>query len=134
MNENSRDAARSLKKLLIEFSPLIEEHTSRVCLECTEVCCRQRHGAFTDADRAYVDALEEEVPRHDPSWPPDDLCQFLGRTGCLKPRWQRAWRCTWFFCDPLLQAMSQGPQKQVRALTKAQEQIMALYEQLRQER
>lgn len=133
MSGPSRDAAGSLKKLLIELSPFIEAYTSRVCPACTEVCCKQRHGAFTEADRAYFGALGEEVPHHDPSWPPDELCQFLGGTGCAKPRWQRAWRCTWFFCEPLLQAMSEGPMKQSRALTAAIERIMALYEKVSRE-
>ncbi|MDH4163830.1 MAG: hypothetical protein OEW15_14260 [Nitrospirota bacterium] len=131
MSKNAPAIAQELKRLLIECSPLIEEYTSRVCPDCAEVCCKQRHGAFTEADRAYLAVLGEEVPSHDPSWPLDNACQFLGRTGCTKPRWQRAWRCTWFFCGPLLLELSTGPQKQARALTAALEQIMACYDQLK---
>ncbi|MBS1242523.1 MAG: hypothetical protein H6R44_278 [Nitrospirae bacterium] len=114
---SSAEAARRLKQLLIENSPLIEEYTRQICPSCTEVCCKQRHGLFTEDDRAYLAALGEEVPPHDPSRPVDGSCQFLGASGCEKPRWQRAWKCTWYFCEPLLQALAEGPQKKARALS-----------------
>lgn len=134
MSRSAGDAARELKQLLIGISPLIEGYTSRICPGCAEVCCRQRHGAFTAVDRAYISALGEQAPFPDPSRDPDGPCQFLEEQGCAKPRWQRAWRCTWFFCDPLLEALDQGPQRDARGLTAAIERIMRLYEQLEEER
>ncbi len=126
MNDPATRTAQELRQLLIEVSPLIEEHTARVCPACEEVCCRQRHGLFTPADRAYLDALGEPVPAHAADRPLDGPCQFLGPTGCAKPRWQRAWRCTWFFCSPLLQALEEGPQRKARALSAALERIARL--------
>ena len=64
------EKAMRLKQLLIESSPLIEGYTRQVCPSCTDVCCKQRHGLFTEEDRAYVVALGERVPAHDPSRPP----------------------------------------------------------------
>lgn len=129
MTGNSRrQAAERLKQLLTELSPLIESHTAVVCPSCTEVCCRQRHGMFTPRDRAYFDALGTEPPLHDPALPPDGPCQFLGAGGCSKPRWQRAWRCTWFFCEPLLKALGTGPARPARGLSAALEEMMRLYD------
>ncbi len=122
-NPRSREAARRLKQLLIETSPLIEEYTRQVCPSCADVCCRQRHGLFTSGDRAYLSALGDAIPPHDPSRPPDGPCQFLTGSGCAKPRWQRAWKCTWYFCKPLLRALDEGPQKQARRLSAALEEM-----------
>ena len=124
------DLARELKQLLIRTSPLIERCTSAVCPSCVETCCRQRHGMFTDRDLAYLEALDEAVPRHDPARSPDGPCQFLGPAGCSKPRWQRAWKCTWFFCGPLLQALDGGPQREARALSAALAEMVRLYDAL----
>jgi hypothetical protein len=126
-----RTTAQRLKTLLIESAPLIESCTLQICPAFVDVCCRQRHGMFTAADQAYLDALGEPVPAHDPTRAPDGPCQFLGPTGCAKPRWQRAWKCTWYFCDPLLQAIAAGPQKQARDLSRMQNEIMRLYDQLK---
>lgn len=130
MNRNAFATAQAIRRLLTECSPLIEEYTAAVCPSCTEVCCKQRHGAFTEKDRAYLNALETDVPRHDPAWPPDRLCQFLGPGGCVKPRWQRAWKCTWYYCDPLLEALRSGPARKARRLSALQRNILGLYDKL----
>lgn len=122
--------ARELQQLLIRTSPLIERRTAAICPACTGSCCRQRHGMFTDRDRAYLEALGAPGPRHDPALPPDGPCQFLGPAGCAKPRWQRAWKCTWFFCRPLLQALDDGPQREARALSAALAEMVRLYDAL----
>jgi hypothetical protein len=123
----STAAARKLQQLLIDSSPMIEEYTRQICPSCTEVCCKQRHGLFTEADLAYLTALGEETPPHDPSRPLDGSCQFLGASGCAKPRWQRAWKCTWYFCEPLLQAIAEGPQRKARALSASLGEMGRLY-------
>jgi hypothetical protein len=123
-----RNTARELKELLIRTSPLIERYTAAVCPSCTEICCRQRHGTFTDRDRAYLEALGEPVPQHDAARPPVGPCQFLGPGGCAKPRWQRAWKCTWFFCGPLLQALNDGPRREERILSADLAEMVRLYD------
>ena len=129
----SRRAALRLQQLLSETSPLIESYTSAVCPWCTDVCCRQRHGLLTRCDRAYLAALGADVPRHDPLLPLDGPCQFLGPGGCATPRWQRAWKCTWFFCEPLLRALEEGPAKQARALSATLEEMARLYDAMKED-
>lgn len=124
------EKARQLKALLVESSALIEEYSRSVCPLCTDVCCRQKHGLFTPVDRAYLAALGEQVPVHDPLHAPDGPCQFLGPQGCSKERWQRAWKCTWYFCEPLLQALNEGPPKKSRRLSALLERIGKLYDAL----
>ncbi len=126
-NDLSAETSRRLKQLLVECSPLIEEYTRQVCPSCIDVCCKQRHGLFTDADRSYLTALDELVPPHDPSRPLDGPCQFLTGSGCAKPRWQRAWKCTWYFCEPLLLALAEGPQRKARRLSAVLDEMGRLY-------
>ncbi len=126
MQNSKTAAAQELKELLVRFSPLIEEYTKKVCPVCTDVCCKQKHGMLQERDGVYLAALGVETSVHDPTLPLDGPCQFLGPAGCVKPRWQRAWKCTWYFCEALIEAMDEGPQREARELTRMMERMMEL--------
>jgi hypothetical protein len=123
--------AEKLKQLLIESSPLIEEYTAAVCPDCAEVCCRQKHGMYQEGDIRYVQALGEDVPCRDATRPPDGPCEAMGPYGCGQPRWMRPFKCTWFFCEPLLAALNSSPPKKVRRLSTALQEMSDLYGELR---
>lgn len=129
MNVN-QSPARELKRLLIEHSHLIEEYTAVACPDCIDVCCRQKHCLFREKDIVYLTALGEEVPVRDETTPPDGPCQFMDPTGCSLPRWRRPFRCTWFFCEPLLNALRDAPVKRSRELSKALQEMADLYGEL----
>lgn len=129
MTEETRSHAEQLQEFLIRSSPLIEEYTSMVCPECHDVCCRQKHGAFREADRIYLSALGIEIPPSDPARTPEGPCQFMEPRGCVRPRWLRPFKCTWYFCEPLLTALNEGPQRKARQLSAAlQEMVDCIYQ------
>ncbi|HAR45795.1 MAG: hypothetical protein A2X56_10020 [Nitrospirae bacterium GWC2_57_13] len=122
--------AEKLKRLLIEHSHLIEEYTAVACPDCTDVCCRQKHCLFREKDIVYLTALGKEVPVRNETLPPDGPCQFMGRAGCSLPRWRRPFRCTWYFCEPLLSALHDAPARRSRELSKALQKMADLYGEL----
>jgi hypothetical protein len=117
-------AAKKLKKLLIDIAPLIEEYTAAVCPDCQDICCKQKRSLPDANDVRYIKALGASQPERDLSQDPDGPCQFMGQAGCAIPRWLRPWRCTWYFCDPLIKAMNAGPQKKVRLLSALIQEII----------
>ena len=121
-------AAKRLQQLLIESSPLIEEYTRDLCPGCTDVCCRQKHGRYRERDLAYLHAIDETAPVFDYARPSESTCEFLGERGCIHPRWLRPFKCTWYFCDPLLRAMDERPGRQTRKLTAVMEEMIRLYD------
>ena len=123
--------AEKLKRLLIEHSHLIEEYTAVACPDCTDVCCRQKHCLFREKDIVYLTALGIGIPPRDGTRPPEGPCEFLGNEGCARPRWLRPFKCTWYFCDPLLRAMNDGPQKKARALSTLLQEMIGLYDELK---
>jgi hypothetical protein len=123
MNQDEFNAV-NLKQLLIELSPLIEELTADVCPECTDVCCKQKRCILDPVDVRYLNALRMPPPDFNTSRPPEGPCQFMGQSGCVTPRWFRPWRCTWYFCDPLLSAMNRGPQKTARKIADLIQQVV----------
>ena len=128
---NDRAAiAEKLKKLLIEASPLIEEYTAAVCPACTDVCCRQKHGLYQKSDIAYLQALGVKAPPRDQGRPPEGSCEFMGPRGCEQPRWLRPFKCTWYFCEPLLNALNDGPSRKARRLSALLRDMADLYREL----
>jgi hypothetical protein len=118
--------ARRLKELLIELSPLIEEYTSAACPGCRDVCCKQKRSFPEAVDIRYFSLLGQPLPLPDPALDPEGPCQFMGEAGCNTARWLRPWRCTWYFCLPLLDAMGKGPQKKARNISRLIQEIVAI--------
>jgi hypothetical protein len=101
----SHEIAEAMREAYDAVSPFIELHTSRVCPLCQRVCCIDRHGTHEPEDLAVIEALSESPPQEKPLEPDTRPCRQLGPTGCSLKRWQRPYRCTWYFCDALLEEM-----------------------------
>ena len=71
-----------------------------------------------------ADIVPAEPPKEDDTEP----CRHLGPRGCGLPRWQRPYRCTWYFCDALLQRMPSCDPRGYRAFV---DRLKALGELLR---
>jgi len=103
----SRSLAEEMREAYDSVSPFIEHHTSRVCPDCLSVCCIDRHGTHEREDLALIEALGEVPPPERPLEQDTSPCRQLGEMGCGLMRWQRPYRCTWYFCSALLEAMDQ---------------------------
>ena len=95
--------ARLMTGSFEKLGPYIERYTSVVCPRCTKVCCANRHGTPEEEDFTFYRALGVEA--RPAEGPPGAVCSLLGSTGCVLPRWRRPFRCTWYFCPPLLEEM-----------------------------
>jgi hypothetical protein len=130
MTKNDRTAAHKLKALLIDSSALIEEHTAGVCPSCSDVCCKQKHGMYRESDILYLQALGEAVPARDPERPLEGPCELMGPLGCTQPRWLRPFKCTWYFCEPLLKALDDDEPRRSRRLSAMLQEMADLYQEL----
>ncbi len=130
MTETYDAIARRFRQILIDTSPLIEEYTPALCPACTDVCCRQKHGLYREKDRLYLRSLGETVPERDPAKPLEGPCEAMGSHGCTLERWKRPFKCTWYFCEPLLAAMHSSPPKKMRHLCALLQELSDLYAEL----
>ena len=104
-----------------EVSPFIELHTSRVCPTCQKVCCIDRHGTHEKEDIAFIEGLGETPPPEQPLSEDTLPCRQLNERGCKLRRWERPYRCTWYFCQALLDTMPDDNRKEYRKfITKLQ--------------
>lgn len=124
------ETAKRLQQLLMESADLIEAYTREACPACTDVCCRQKHGIYRDRDIRYLEAIGAFVPEFDPTRDPEAPCEFLGEGGCINPRWLRPFKCTWYFCEPLILAMDERSGRQTRQLTAVMDEMIRLYDRL----
>ncbi len=121
--------ALQIKTKIEELSPLIEFFTSEVCPTCQDVCCRHKHSLYDEEDSLFLKALGIE-PINNNNRDPEGPCEFLKETGCIRKRWERPFRCTWYFCDALLQHMPEASGRRYRAMVKALNELIELRKQL----
>lgn len=121
-------AASLMIGLFDEISPFIEKHTGQVCPHCAKVCCANKHGLPEDEDLLFFRAAGL-APRPSRGLP-DEVCSLLAPKGCLLPRARRPFRCTWYFCGPLLEAMRAGNARDYRRFVDALGRLVSLREQL----
>ncbi len=110
-----RELADELKDAFDAVSPFIEKHTSIVCPECNQVCCIDKHGRCDMNDLVFLSALDAKIPDNLPDREESEPCRFLTDTGCSLERWRRPFRCTFFFCNPLLKSLENDNAKLYRA-------------------
>lgn len=122
-------AARELKEAFEAVDPYIQKLTEAVCPFCASVCCIDRHGRPLEDDMAVISTLEQFAPEVSPDGlspaskvRKDDAersrdeapCRFLSSAGCILRRWQRPFRCTFYFCGPLIERMNGGSPREYR--------------------
>jgi len=97
-----RNAAFEAKEIIETLSSHIESYTAAVCPGCTRVCCINKHSRYDRSDIIFMAALGNDIPDDRSGIEESAPCRFLGNKGCVMARSQRPYRCTWFFCTPLL--------------------------------
>ncbi len=108
------EKAQAMKQCYDDFDPFIQHYTSKVCPYCGTVCCANKFGFPEFADIVSFLSLDLSIPEYDLDVDEEAICQFIGEKGCILPRIQRPYRCTWYFCDPLMLQIDIGPAKQYR--------------------
>jgi len=98
--------------------PEMERLSAVVCVFCQDVCCINRHGHPAEDDLIYLRALGIPPPPSEHRVSDTSPCRFLGAGGCTLSRAIRPYRCTWYFCDPLILLLNSQPAKATRTLEK----------------
>lgn len=115
MKDDRCSLAIELKEIFEIISPYIERHTSLVCPTCEDVCCIDKHGHYDNDDLIFLKALAVEAYQEDDVRKETEPCRFLTSKGCSLERWRRPFRCTSFFCDPLIKSLQADDPKLYRA-------------------
>lgn len=118
-----RELAAELSGMIEDLSPFMERHTAALCPSCRAVCCINRHSRQAPEDMVFLLALGEEMPKSGKVTADTEPCQFLGESGCMLRRYVRPYRCTWYFCSPLLEQIRSMPAPEYRGFIHRLEQV-----------
>ena len=119
----ARELASEVSSLIDALSPFILRHTGEVCPGCRNVCCIDRHSRYAYDDIVYLSALGTQMVPRKKGVAEGAPCQFLGETGCVISHSLRPYRCTWYFCTPLLERIGQGPVREYKKFIGLLQQI-----------
>lgn len=115
--DSKTEIAHELREAFNAVSPFIEKHTSIVCPDCKNICCADRHGRYDSDDVIFIKALGADAFQEHDGRDENSTCRFMIETGCSLVRWMRPFRCTFFFCNPLLKSLENDNAKLYRAFT-----------------
>jgi hypothetical protein len=119
----ARELASEVSSLIDALSPFILRHTGEVCPRCMNVCCIDRHSRYAYDDIVYLSALGEQAVLRKEGFAGSAPCQFLGERGCMIRHHLRPYRCTWYFCTPLLERIGREPVSEYRKFIGLLQQI-----------
>ncbi len=119
-----------LKEAFDSISPYIQKHTSKVCPVCEKVCCIDRHGNYDEKDLIFISALGLNNNGNKSDRADTDPCRFLQKNGCSLPRYKRPFRCTWYFCERLLESMKADRPREYRVFISAFQHLQAIRQRL----
>jgi hypothetical protein len=129
-SDNRKERANELKEAFNALSPFIEKHTTEVCPDCESVCCRDKHGRYDQYDLVFLKSLGEDIPADQPWRQESDSCRYMTGTGCSLERWKRPFRCTHFFCDPLLKSLENDNAKLYRSFVEYFQYLLSVRQKL----
>ncbi len=109
---NVVNEAVKIKKTYTCLEFFCHDYTGPICSECLEPCCVNRHGFPDFEDLVIFQAMGIKAPCFDCDVVDTEPCQFLGPEGCILPRYQRSYRCTWYFCDYCMDEFQHAKEKE----------------------
>jgi len=131
------DLAPALEAAYQRLDPLIQEYTAKVCPYCGTICCANKFGFPEFGDVVVFLSLGLDIPKYRLDINYEEICQFIGEKGCVLSRPNRPYRCTWYFCDPLLVQLEIGPAihyrnfiKDLQELSRARGELLKLFHEI----
>ena len=113
--DNLEELAVEIKEAFNTVSPFIEKHTAIVCPDCNHLCCKDKHGRYDQDDIKFLQAINAVIPPAQPERDESGPCRYMSEKGCSIERYLRPFRCTQFFCNPLLKSLEEDNAKLYRA-------------------
>ncbi len=86
----------------LRLEPILKGFTEKFCANCKNPCCVNRHGFPDFEDLVVQRCLGIKTRAYEKGLKDTSTCQFLGPEGCVLDRIERSYRCTWYFCDKVM--------------------------------
>jgi hypothetical protein len=129
-SDNLEELAIEIREAFHTVTPFIEKHTAIVCPECKNLCCKDKHGRHDQDDIKFLTAINEAIPPDQSDRDESGPCRYINEKGCSIERYLRPFRCTHFFCSPLLQSLENDNAKLYRAFVAYLQHLISIRQKL----
>ena len=92
------DLAGRIRERILAVDAYLEALCRRTCPQCPDNCCQRAHVYFDFKDLLYLHLGGVRPPESQTLKKKQAVCRYLTVTGCLLPRIQRPFICTWYIC------------------------------------
>jgi hypothetical protein len=96
--DQARNTAGCIKTLIVSIDDALNILGSEICAQCLAPCCKVADVSYDFKDLVFIHMAEQAMPKGQPRRMAGEICRYLGPEGCLIPRIQRPWICTWYIC------------------------------------
>ncbi len=93
-----KGTAECIKGLLSSIDNVLDRLCCESCSQCTAPCCLVADVSYDFRDLLIIQLTDLAMPTGQPRRSAGEVCRYLGPAGCLIPRFQRPWICTWYIC------------------------------------
>jgi hypothetical protein len=93
-----KKAAGSIKNLVASIDLPLDRLCQKTCAQCLASCCLVADVSYDFKDLLFIHLVDQVIPPGQPRQTAHDVCRYLGMEGCLLPRFERPWICTWYIC------------------------------------
>lgn len=96
--DQAKETAGRINSLLSSADDLLDRLGQKTCARCCAPCCRVADVSYDFRDLLFIHLTGQDTPPGQPRRSSGETCRYLGAAGCLIPRLQRPWICTWYIC------------------------------------
>jgi hypothetical protein len=90
--------AGSIKDFFVSVNSTLDCLCSATCAQCVSPCCLSADVSYDFKDLLLIHLTGQPKPPGQPRRSVHDVCRYLGLEGCMIPRLERPWICTWYIC------------------------------------
>lgn len=90
-------AAEMLKRIE-SLDDLMDALCAATCPGCRDACCRRASLWYDFKDLLFIHLSKGALPPGQARGAADRVCKYVTPTGCVLPRSQRPFICTWYLC------------------------------------
>lgn len=90
-------AAEMLKRIVM-LDGIMDSLCAFTCSRCRDACCRHASLWYDFKDLLFIHLSKSALPPGQARGAADRMCRYVTPTGCILPRGQRPFICTWYLC------------------------------------
>lgn len=107
-----KDLAGQIRARIVALDHIMDSLCVQTCPDCRDNCCQRATVWYDFKDLVGLHLGPGAIPPGQLIGSVNQTCRYLSSTGCVLPRAQRPFVCTWFICHAQKEVLKQGVNSQ----------------------